>query len=94
MKFFWIWAALRRHLQEPLVLHENVESFGTDLLADALGDLYYIVRTHDDICNLGWAGYRVRQIVILMLKSWVGPIWKACPHLLDENADGPLQNQT
>ena len=53
-------------MQEPIIIHENVEQFNLQLLRDCLGDLYSI-----DTCllkpdQLGWPVRRPRRYTVLV----------------------------
>ena len=67
---FWIWALMRRHMQEVIWIHENVCQFGVDSLIRLLGDLYIIIRTTHDPVENGWPTTRKRQYVFGVLKVW------------------------
>ena len=71
--YFWIWVAMRRFLKEPVVLHENVVSFGIEVFEAELGDLYVCIRCVHNVSDLGHAVERVRQIVVLLLKVMIYP---------------------
>ena len=69
-KYFYIWTAQRRQLQEPIVLHENVPQFGVCELEELLGDIYYVQRCVANPFEFGWASERPRQICVLVLRRW------------------------
>ena len=39
---FLVWSAIRRKVQERVIVHENVSHFGTATLEKVFGDLYII----------------------------------------------------
>jgi hypothetical protein len=47
MHLFWCWVLQRRTLQEQVLIHENVPSFGLSLLESSLGDqgIHTVVRS-------------------------------------------------
>jgi len=75
---FAVWIALRRSLREPVLLHENVPTFGSKALLELLGDLY-IVLPVSPVCpsTMGWPIRRPRQIRLLVLKTWLYPLLEA-----------------
>eukprot|EP00959_Pyramimonas_sp_CCMP1952_P450167 9425957-Pyramimonas_sp.AAC.1 len=77
MKFFWVWVAMRRKLKDVVIFHENVKQFGTTNLEEGLGDLYFIIKTLDNVREIGWATARLRRITILVLKTFAVPVLKA-----------------
>eukprot|EP00959_Pyramimonas_sp_CCMP1952_P398003 8339175-Pyramimonas_sp.AAC.1 len=70
---FWVWCAIMRMLLNPIIIHENVPGFGLSDLRRTLGDLYWIIRVPMTPTELGWPTARDRQLVLLVLKSWLSP---------------------
>jgi hypothetical protein len=70
-KTFLVWIAIVRHLKFKLVTHENVLEFGTSELELFLSDMYILIRVCTFPNKLGFPTYRHRQIVILILETWV-----------------------
>eukprot|EP00973_Karenia_brevis_P038790 5353059-Karenia_brevis.AAC.1 len=65
---FMSWLALRLALQEPVIVHENVEGFDLKLLEDGLGKEYNIQSCILDSVDFGWPVRRVRRYTILTHK--------------------------
>ena len=63
------WLAMRRMHQEDWIIHENVTRFDTQLLVEALGELYHIDRVDMDAANLGHGATRARAITVLIHKK-------------------------
>ena len=70
------WLAMRRLLQEDVILHENVGKFDQQILVQALGSHYNLKRVMMSAAELGGAGARERAITICWHKS------KICDTLL------------
>ena len=65
MRHYAVWLAMRRELQEPTILHENVEGFDIETLKAALSDLYRVDTAVIDSSTLGWPVQRKRRITVL-----------------------------
>jgi hypothetical protein len=77
MIYAFLWVALVKILKFKAVLHENVVTYGVKLFHDELGELYVIIRSTENVCHLGWATERHRQCVLLLLKVFALPIFRA-----------------
>ena len=66
---FIVWVVLRKICREPIICHENVESFDVGCLIDMLGDLYNIESVVMEFSELGYPIRRCRRITLLWLKS-------------------------
>lgn len=78
------WVGMRRLLQEPVVVHENVASFPISFLLELLGDIYIIQSVIVCPSHLGWCIVRERRITVLLHKHRVTAI------LLDWSLAVPL----
>eukprot|EP00959_Pyramimonas_sp_CCMP1952_P467695 9492040-Pyramimonas_sp.AAC.1 len=68
------WCALRRKLQEAVVVQENVRGFDVTLLRVLLGDLYEIDSDFvGDAFDFGWPAHRVRRCTVMRHKSFTMP---------------------
>ena len=65
---FMVWAAQRRLLAEPCIIHENVEGFDPAVLVQLLGDMYLIFSVFCELMRLGIPCRRKRRITILVHK--------------------------
>ena len=63
-----------RALLIVLVFHENVEEFGDVEVRRMLGELYIIHRLVLCPTELGWPSARRRQILVLVLKTFIFPV--------------------
>ena len=63
MLHFLIWIGLRRLLQEPIIIQENVPQFPVSLLAEYL-PMYFIEVVVLSPQQLGWPIHRSRQYVV------------------------------
>jgi len=63
------WMAVRRVLQEPLVIFGCGKDFCQEDVDAGLGDIYTIEAMMLDSCWTGWASDRLRLFMILTLKS-------------------------
>ena len=68
--FFMVWVMMRRMLQEPSVILENVPSFPLGMLQSYLGDLYDIDSVSTCNADFGLAVRRARRYFCLTLKSY------------------------
>ena len=59
--FLICWIALRLLVQEPLIIHENVEQFKPELLQEHMGHVYAVQSVVVDAYDLGWPISRVRR---------------------------------
>lgn len=59
------WIAMRRHIQEPWVVQENVQNFPSDHLKQCLDDIYEITSCIINPLLLGWPVSRVRKYHVL-----------------------------
>ena len=75
-KYFFLWCALRRALRDTIIIHENVQQFGIDLLQQEIGEYYYLSRYVHNAADLGWASVRIRQMTICILKTFLKPALK------------------
>jgi len=71
MVHFVAWVALRRALQEPIVIQENVKGFPTDLMCEYLGDTYDITSVILDSESYGFPVARTRKWTLLLHKTKV-----------------------
>ena len=55
----------------PVVIHENVQSFGDTELTELLGKHYFVYRTTLCPSKLGWASQRPRQFCVLIEKQFM-----------------------
>ena len=63
-----VWAAQRRLLAEPCIIHENVEGFDPAVLVQLLGDMYLIFSVFCELMRLVIPCRRKRRIAILVHK--------------------------
>ena len=70
---FMVWILMRRRLQEPAVLHENVPDFEPELLVDLLGDLYIVSSCVVSAAGLGQLAERQRRFTWLLHKKLLLP---------------------
>ena len=71
---FYVWASLLRQLLTPVVLHENVCEFGSQVIRDVFADLYVSVRIALAPQDLGWPSSRPRQITFLLLRTFISKL--------------------
>ena len=70
---FMVWILMRRRLQEPAVLHENVPDFEAQLLQDLLGDLYVVSSCVVSAAKRGQLAERERRFTWLLHKKFFLP---------------------
>lgn len=70
-KFLLCWVAIIRCTKPKRVFQENVRSYGLKRTKQLLGDLYVVIRILTDPIDEGWATMRQRQILVLLLKTWI-----------------------
>ena len=68
---FLAWVGQRRTLQEPAILHENVQQFAPELLDKFLGDMYTIQSCVFNAAVLGHACDRERRLTWMLHKGHV-----------------------
>jgi site-specific DNA-cytosine methylase len=73
MYLHWAWIALIRTLRIAVLLTENVASFGDGDFCEFLADIYIVIRILTCPTNLAFPARRERQLVLLILKTFIYP---------------------
>ena len=66
---FFVWLSMRRQLQEPWVLHENVPAFAHELLQSVLGDMYLVYSCVVNASQVGQLAERPRRLTWLVHRT-------------------------
>ena len=64
-----VWFALRLHLKEVFIIHENVPAFPVEWFDRFLGADYAVSSSVLSLASLGWPASRKRRFTVLCLKS-------------------------
>ena len=77
--YFAAWVGLRRLLEEPQVIHENVTRFDAEILEQTLGDKYTVATAELDSPNFGMPVRRDRRYTVLLHKQKMSVIRRSDP---------------
>ena len=69
MVFLFAWIGLRRLVQEPVIIQENVTKFCVSYLEKFIGDLYFIDVSVEQSGDFGVPCMRERQFIVCRHKS-------------------------